>query len=449
MNITVTAEKPENGKVVATITVPAAEVDKYVNNAYKDISHKYQFQGFRKGHTPRPVIDGIVGRDSVLGQATEDLMNDAQPAMLEELDIVPVENPNYGDDPLAVVEHQDFVVTANVSVPPTCELDSYDAPAINMPPEEATEAEIDQQLEQLMSYRNTLEDVEEDRAATEDDVVVLDVEDKAEQKSGLAGTDRQLNLASNYLPEDFKKGVAGMKKGEQKDIAWTEGEGDKQRSYDVSVTLKGIKKSVTPELDDEFAKKNFGFDTVAELRDALKEDIENDKKSSLPSLKEDRVVEEIGKHLTLDEVPEAYQNQVFNELAQEVLGQLQRQGISLDMYLQARNIKSQDFINDLHEQAEERARQSLALDALADKLELEATEDDVRKEFEKAGVDDVDSRIEEFRKGGQLPAIRESIRRSKAVDWMVENAPVTVVDEVAEARTKKDDASDADSEDAE
>ncbi len=188
---------------------------------------------------------------------------------------------------------------------------------------------------------------------------------------------------------------------------------------------------------------------MAELRDALKEDIENDKKSSLPSLKEDRVVEEIGKHLTLDEVPEAYQNQVFNELAQEVLGQLQRQGISLDMYLQARNIKSQDFINDLHEQAEERARQSLALDALADKLELEATEDDVRKEFEKAGVDDVDSRIEDFRKGGQLPAIRESIRRSKAVDWMVENAPVTVVDEVAEARAKKDDASDADSEDAE
>jgi trigger factor len=119
------------------------------------------------------------------------------------------------------------------------------------------------------------------------------------------------------------------------------------------------------------------------------------------------------------------------------------------MYLQARNIKSQDFINDLHEQAEERARQSLALDALADKLELEATEDDVRKEFEKAGVDDVDSRIEDFRKGGQLPAIRESIRRSKAVDWMVENAPVTVVDEVAEARAKKDDASDADSEDAE
>lgn len=446
MNITVTAEKSENGKVVATITVPAAEVDKYVARTYKDISHRYQFQGFRKGHTPRPVIDGIVGREAVLGQATEDLMNDAQPAMLEELDIVPVESPDYGEDPLAVVEHEDFTATVTVSVPPTCELDSYDAPAINMPPEEATEAEIDQQLEQLMSYHNTYEDVEEDREATKDDVVSLDVEDKAEQKSGLAGTDRQLNLASTYLPKEFVAGVVGMKKGDQKDIAWTEKQGDNERNYEVSVTLKAIKKSVTPELDDEFAKKNFGFDTVAELRDALKEDIENDKKSSLPSLKEDRVVEEIGKHLTLEEVPEAYLNQVFNELGQEVLGQLQRQGISLDMYLAARNIKSQDFVNDLHEQAEERARQSLALDALADKLGLEATDEDVRAEFEKANVDDVDARIEEFKKSGQLPAIRESIRRSKAVDWMVENAPVTVVDEIAEARAK---AEGADSEDAE
>ena len=447
MDITVTAERPENGKVVATVTVPAAEVDKFVNQTYRDIARRYQFQGFRKGHAPRPVIDGIVGRDAVLGQATEDLVNAAQPAMLEELDIVPVDRPDYGDDPLSVTEHEDFTVTVSVSVPPTCELDSYDAPAINMPPEEATEAEIDQQIEQLLSYHTTYEDDDEDRAVVDGDVVSVDVEDKGDEKSGLAGTDRQFNLKGTYLPEEFVSGIVGMKKGDQKDISWTQTHGDHEHSYEVSVTLKAIKKAVTPELDDEFAKKSFGFDTVAELRDALKEEIESDKKTSLPSLKEDRVVEEVGKHLTLDEVPEAYQNQVFNELAQEVLSQLQRQGITLDMYLAARGIKSEDFINDLHEQAEERARQSLALDALADKLGLEASEEDVRSEFEKANVDDVDARIAEFRDQGQLPAIRESIRRSKAVDWLVENAPVTVVDEIAESRAKDD--SEGGSEDAE
>jgi trigger factor len=112
---------------------------------------------------------------------------------------------------------------------------------------------------------------------------------------------------------------------------------------------------------------------------------------------------------------------------------MQRSGISLDMYLKARNISPDAFIADLHAQAEERARQSLALDAIARQLGLEATDEDVRNEFEKANVGDVDKAIEQWRNEGRLPAIRDSIKRTKALDWLVENAQVTVVDEAAEA----------------
>ena len=107
--------------------------------------------------------------------------------------------------------------------------------------------------------------------------------------------------------------------------------------------------------------------------------------------------------------------------------------MTLDMFLAARGIKTDDFISDLRVQAEERARQSLALDAVAAELKLEATEDDIRAEFERAGVPNVEAAIEEWRKAGRLPAIRESIRRSKALDWLRDNATVTVVDEIAEA----------------
>ena len=141
----------------------------------------------------------------------------------------------------------------------------------------------------------------------------------------------------------------------------------------------------------------------------------------------------MGERLQLDEIPSDYQEEVFNELGQEVLGQMQRSGISLDMYLNARGISPDAFIADLHAQAEERARQSLALDAVARQLGLEATEEDVRNEFEKANVEDVDKAIEQWRSEGRLPAIRDSIKRTKALDWLVENAQVTVVDEAAEA----------------
>ena len=71
------------------------------------------------------------------------------------------------------------------------------------------------------------------------------------------------------------------------------------------------------------------------------------------------------------------------------------------------------------------------LDAIARELKIEVTEDDINAEFEKAGVKDVEASKAEFIADGRMPAVRESIRRSKAVDHLVENAKVTEVDETA------------------
>lgn len=437
MKITVTSEKTSDDKVSAKVTVAADEVDKAVAKTYKDIAHRYNFQGFRRGRAPRPVINGIMGAEAVLAQATDDLMNDVQPAMIEELDLVPVEQPDWGESVQPVVEHADYTVECTITVPPVASLKSYDAPAINMPPEAATDAEVDEQVEQLLSYRTTYEDDPEATEVKADSVVVVTIADK-ENASSLACEDRTVVLDRASLPNELTEQMVGMKVGETKEISWSHEHEDHSHNFAVEVTVKGIKKAVTPELTDELAKSGFGFDTVDELRDAVKEEIEADKKQSLPGLKEDRVVEAMGEQLDLEEVPEAYQNQVFNELAEEFLGQLSRQGMNLDMYLNARGIKSDEFINDLHEQAEERARQSLALDALATKLELECTEDDLRKEFENARVEDVDAAMDQFKADGRMPAVRQSIRRTKAVQWLVDNATVTEVDEIAEARAKKD-----------
>lgn len=321
-----------------------------------------------------------------------------------------------------------------------------------MPPEEATEAEVQAQLDMIVSYRTTLEDVEEDRPAESGDTAVCDVE-SVEGAERFAGEGRMFDLSSKMLPAELLSSIVGMGKGEEKEVSWTTeegtGEDKKEVKHTAKVKLTGLKHSVTPELDDEMVKKNFGFDTVDELKDAVKQEIEEDKKNRLPELKEDRVVEAMGKHLTLEEVPQNYADNVFNELASEFLQQLQRQGLTLDAYLHVRNISTDEFMADLRQQADERARQALALDALAAKLGFDATEEDVRGEFEKAGVDDVDASVAEFKKEGRLPAIRESIRRTKAVDWLVENCTVTVVDEAAKDAEAEGDAEAATDGDAE
>lgn len=441
MKITVTAAEPKDNKLEATLTVAAADVDAAIKKAYKDIANKYRFQGFRKGKAPRPVIDGLVGKDNVLAEASEDVLNEATPLMLDELDIVPVGQPTYGDEPVLVSEGFDYVVTATISLRPDCELESYDAPEINMPPAEVTEAEVAEQLETLVNYHATYEDAGDDFAASEGDMLTLDIEN-VENGEDLAGTDRPFMIGSSTVPAAFNDAIKGMKVGETKDVEISI-EGDEPKTVKVKVTLKSAKKQVVPELDDELAKKGFGYDTVDALKDALKEEIAEDKKAQLPNIKETRVIEKLAESLKLDELPEDYVKQIFDEIAQDFLGQLQRQGLTLDAWLSARRIQINDFLEDLNAQAAERARQSLALDALAKKLGLEATEEDVRKEFEDAGVKDVDASMKEFKDAGRMPAVRETVKRSKAVNWLVENAKVTEVDEIAERRAAREAAKDA------
>lgn len=447
MKISVTAAEPKDGKLEAKLTVATADVNAAVKKAYKDIANKYRFQGFRKGHAPRPVIDGLVGREAVLAHASEDLLNDATPLMLDELDVVPVGQPTYGDEPVLCQEGTDYEVTATITLRPDAELKSYDAPEIDMPPAEVTEAEIDEQVEALVNYHATFEDAGDDFAAAEGDMLTIDIED-VENGESLAGEGRPFMIGSTQVPEEFDNGIKGMKVGETREVSFTvkggehthaDGETHKveDRDVKVKVTLKSAKKRVVPELTDELAKKAFGFDTVAAFRDAVKDEVAEDKKTQLPNLKENRVIEKVAAELDLDEVPADYQKQVFDEIAQDFLGQLQRQGTTLDAWLDARHIEVNDFLADLNQQAEERARQSLALDALAKHLGLEAEADDVRAEFEKAGVKDVDASIKEFKEAGRMPAVRETIKRSKAVQWLVDNAKVNEVDEVAERRAKR------------
>lgn len=424
----------DSQELVLTLVASAEEVDAAADKFFADIA-KRDIPGFRKGKAPREVLEKQVGgHANAMAGVTEQLVNDLAMAAIDGADVIYIDEPKFNVDE-TVEPGKPFSFTVSGKVAPVMKLTSYDPVAIEMPPEEATEAEIDWQLNQLLSYQMTYEDTDEDREVAEGDVIGVDIQN-VEGAGHLAAENRTVTLNGMQLPAELQEAIVGMKPGETKDVEWVkshEHEGEvHEHKFSVKVTVKAIKKAVTPELTDELAKKNFGYETVEKLREAVKEEIEADKKTSLPQLKEDRVVEEMGKRLQLDEVPENYKNEIFNELAQEFLAQLQRQNISLDMYLAARGVKADDFIADLHAQADERARQSLALDAVAKKMGFEATEADVEAEFERAGIDDVKAAVKQWKDQGRLPAIRDSIKRTKALDYLVENAKVTVKDEVAE-----------------
>ena len=459
MDITVSnVQRPESDKVLAQITVAAADVDKVIDKTYKDLAARYRFQGFRKGRAPRPVIDSILGHDAIMAQATSDLLDEAYPHVLNELEIVPVGKGSFGDEiGGTVAPKSDFTISFSCDVPPACELTSYEGVSIEMPPSEVTEAEIDQQIDMLQSYHTEFVDVDEDRMPNDDDFVVLDVEN-VEGAERLAGEGRLFDVDGPGTPEAIRDAVKEMKVGDEKDLEWTDthqhGDHTHEEKVACKVTLKAIRAIHTPELDDEYCKKAYGYDTVEELRQNISDEIAADKAANLEGIKEDRCVEAAGALLDVEEIPEKYVNEVYTEYASEVLNNLQRRGISLDYYLNQTGLGVEQFVAELHTQADARARQSLALDAIASHFELEATDDDVKAEIERAAADSNTSETTEetlarLIADGNLPSVKAAIKRNKALEWLKENADVTIVDEVSRARKQAEEAADAVEDEAE
>jgi len=106
-----TMEKIDNNKVVFAIEVPQVEVAKAVENAYRKLSNKVNIPGFRKGKTPRNILERHIGKEAILDEAFEILASPAYEAALEENDIEPVSRPEIDVVTLAEDKNLEFKVT--------------------------------------------------------------------------------------------------------------------------------------------------------------------------------------------------------------------------------------------------------------------------------------------------------------------------------------------------
>lgn len=426
MNIS--ASEVKDNKLTAEITIPAAEVTAAVKAAYKECANKYRFEGFRKGRAPRQVIDAMIGAEYVRAEATNTVLEANEAAVLNELDIVPV-NAEYKAEP--VEDGKDYVYSIEFSLRPAAELTSYDEVAINMPPAEATEGEINAQIEMLMGYHTEFKETEEGYEAANNDVCQLTIVnvENAEKIEG----QQTIILGRENNGAEVNEALVGMKAGETKDVSWKASDAEDAADVKVTITLDSVKQQIVPELTDEFASENFGFESVAAMRDAVKIEVENDKKTQLPTLKENRCVAELAGRLELEEIDEEYVKTVYGDLGQSFWNNLQRQGMTFDAWLNMSHITAAQFYEDLFNQANDVARETIAIDALAKHLAVEVTDEDINNEFAQAGVEEteIESLKAEFVKDGRMPSVRDSVRRSKAVEWLVENAKVTEVDEYA------------------
>ena len=441
-------EALQDNQVKLTVTVEAADVDARINKTYKDFAKKYRFPGFRPGKAPRPIIDNALGAQAVVATVTEELVNETYPLAVDAEDLFVVGRPEFTDEDLIVKEHEDLVYDAVVSVSPEFELSSYEPVEVKLPAEEATQKEIDDQLEQLREYYYDFKDAPANTKVK--DGSFLDMNVKATDAEGaeiesLSAEGRIYEIGKGIFPAAFDAEIMGLKKGESKqftvDMAaepsmMGQGLGDKAGEVSFDVTVNVLKKKILPEVDEKFATETLGFKSLEDLMDNVKTSISNQKKDMLPRLKETECLYALQERLE-GEVPDNIVEEEERMLLQSFFQQLQQQGLTFDFYLQSQGLTSDQFKEDIKKQARDVATQDAALDAWARHADYTITDEEISEEFVKSGAKDPEAMEAEWRENGQLHTLRRSIKRTRAVMEIMDSAIVTERAEDEDAADEK------------
>jgi trigger factor len=434
-----TVTKLDDNRVEITATVPADVVDKKIAEIYKEAAQT-RIKGFRAGKAPRKVLENHYGgKEYFLVNATEGLVNAQSPLAIDAENLVPLGSPDFGEDKIDWVEEgKDFIFKFTISVTPTFELSSYDPVTIEMPSTAATETEIKDQLDALLGYYTEFEPIE-GRTAQAGDVVILkdiDATINGLNFEPLVQDRFPYALGSGGLPAVFEAALTGANVGDIIDLEFEFDEAFEGYELGEKVVYKAEVEQVTvqhnPELTDEWVKETLEYEGgVAELNERIVESIESQKASELGSEKEFLVARELSKRLE-GEPPEDMVKQIEQDLFQDLFRMLQAQNVMLDAYLQQRGLDSEGLRDDMHRQAVENASTSLALDAVARHIGLEATEDEVFEEFVKSGSENPQSLFDNWQKNGRLSEIRQGILRVKASKHVNDTA-LTVEPKATEA----------------
>ena len=430
-------EQLEGNRAKVTVTIDADTVTESIKKQYKQVANQYTIPGFRKGKAPRPVIDSALGKDYVRAVVTDNLVNDNYPLVIDEAGIYPVGKPDFAEEDMPLVEDgKDYTFDFEIDTKPTPELSNYDPVEIEMPAEHATDEQIDAEVDGLLEHYKEYVDAPANTKVKADKRVELKIsatDDKGENVESITTDSMQYAVGSGLFPETFDEQVIGMKKGEAKQFtipvpsdatAMTAALMGKSAEINFDVEVIAVKKEKVPELTDEWVKEKIGVDTVEDLRKEVAEEIESSLANALPRLKESRALDKLAERFE-GEVPEGLVEENETTLLQDFFNQLQRAGVTLDMYLQQQGITSGQFTEDIKQQAADMAKQDLALDAWAAHAGIEATDEDVVAEFEKAGASDPANLMEEWRKNGQMYMIRQGILRQKAAKEVIDAAVVT------------------------
>jgi trigger factor len=402
-----TVEELPESKIRMTVEVPSGDVEHAIDHAASDLAGSLKIPGFRKGKVPMPVLLARVGKDRLYQEAVDSHIGGWFRAALRGTSVRPVQAPEYEYE-LPASPSDSFQFTATVPVQAKPELPDWSTLEVPRADPDVPQELIDAELEVLRSTVADLAPVE-GRPAREGDVVVVDLV----SGDGEAQRDYVAEVGAGRLLPEIEGGFLGMEAGAEKQISYRLPDGSEAG---VTVRMNEINEKVLPPLDDELARSATEFDTLAELTAEIRERLGAQLEEEIDSQFRTAAVDELVKAADLDLADSLVQSRAV-ELWNALVRSLERRGVSAEAYLQLSGRSPQEIQADIESEARQSLAREIVLEAAADQLGIEVTDEEVDELIrEQAEGDDADELIQQVRDAGRYDALRADLRLREALD---------------------------------
>jgi trigger factor len=399
-----TVEPLGEDKVKLTVDVPAHDVRHAVEHAASDLAATVRIPGFRKGKVPRPILLQRVGKERLYTEAVTSHIGGWFWNAVTRTRVNPIAQPEYEYD-LPANENDDWSFSATVEVQPKPE--PADWTQLEVPKREAEVPEdlVQAELEAVQRTVGELVPVE-GRPAQVGDTVVVDLL----AEDGTAQRDYVVELGSERLVEEIENAVRGMSPGEERQVSYELADGSRRKA---TVKVKELKERVLPPLDDELAKSATEFDTLADLRGEIEERLRGQIADELEGVFRAAAVDELIRASNVTPSGPLVELRT-RELLSGLARSLEARGLDAATYLSLTGQTPEQLNERLFTEAAFSVAREQILDAVAEKLGLEVTDDEIREELRAGGENDED--IERFIAEGGADRVRDDLRLKKALD---------------------------------
>lgn len=384
--MSVSFENTATNRGVVTFTIGQDKIQPALDQAFNKVKKNLNAPGFRKGHMPRAVFNQKFGEEALYDDALNAILPAAYEAAIAELGLDVVAQPKI--DVKSIEKGQDWTLTAEVVTKPEVKLGAYKDLEVSVEAsKEVTDEEVDAKLEN--ERKNLAELVVKEGAAENGDTVVIDFVGSVDgvEFDGGKGENHSLELGSGQFIPGFEDQLVRAKAGDEVEVKVTFPEDyqatDLAGKAAVFVTkVNEVKAKEVPALDDELAKDlDDEVETLDELKAKYRKELEAAKEIAYDDAVEGAALDLAVENAEIVELPAEMVEDEVHRAMNEFMGNMQRQGISPEMYFQITGTTQEDLHKQYEADADKRVKTNLVIEAVAAAEGFDATEEEIQKEI--------------------------------------------------------------------